>query len=113
MFRLSLSLPSLSPPKTQGRLQQQVEHVRQELEASHQRTTQQLQSRLAELEASTRELTERRYKNESSIRDLQIKLASAEEVGRTHTHRHARTAVTLFSLRALTSTMQYNPIKFL
>ncbi|KAG7280746.1 hypothetical protein CRUP_037676 [Coryphaenoides rupestris] len=74
----------------QGRLQQQVEHVRQELEASHQRTTQQLQSRLAELEASTRELTERRYKNESSIRDLQIKLASAEENGTLDTALHER-----------------------
>lgn len=63
----------------QGRLQHQVEHVRQEMEASHQRTTKQLQGRLGELEVSTRELTERRYKNESSIRDLQIKLASSEE----------------------------------
>ncbi|XP_030228932.1 spindle assembly abnormal protein 6 homolog isoform X1 [Gadus morhua] len=63
----------------QGRLQQQTEQIRQELEGSHQRSSQQLQSRLAELEASTRELTERRYKNESALRDLMIKLASAEE----------------------------------
>ncbi|KAK0135325.1 Spindle assembly abnormal protein 6 [Merluccius polli] len=63
----------------QSRLQQQVEQVRQELESTHLRSSQQLQSRLAELEVSTRDLTERRYKNESTIRDLKIKLSSAEE----------------------------------
>uniref|UniRef100_A0AAQ4PHW4 Spindle assembly abnormal protein 6 homolog n=1 Tax=Gasterosteus aculeatus aculeatus TaxID=481459 RepID=A0AAQ4PHW4_GASAC len=63
----------------QSRLQQQTELLRQELESSHRESSQQLHSRLAELETSSRELTERKYKNESVIRDLKIKLAGAEE----------------------------------
>ncbi|KAM7388806.1 hypothetical protein PAMP_024953 [Pampus punctatissimus] len=63
----------------QSRLQQQTERLRQELESSHKRSSQQLQSRLTELEASCRELTEKKYKNESTIRDLKIKLVGAEE----------------------------------
>ncbi|XP_042336865.1 spindle assembly abnormal protein 6 homolog isoform X2 [Plectropomus leopardus] len=63
----------------QSRLQQQTEQLRHELESAHKKSSQQLQSRLTELEASCRELTERKYKNESAIRDLKIKLAGAEE----------------------------------
>ncbi|KAM4629096.1 spindle assembly abnormal protein 6 homolog [Polymixia lowei] len=63
----------------QTRLQQQNDQLRQELESAHKKSTQQLQSRLAELEASNRELTERKYKSESTIRDLKIKLVGAEE----------------------------------
>ncbi|KAG7514319.1 hypothetical protein JOB18_030523 [Solea senegalensis] len=63
----------------QSRLQQQNEQLRQDLENSHQKSSQQLHSRVTELEASCRELTERKYKNESSIRDLKIKLVGAEE----------------------------------
>ncbi|CAK6975031.1 spindle assembly abnormal protein 6 homolog [Scomber scombrus] len=62
-----------------SRLQQQSEQLRQELESAHKRSSQQLQSRLTELEASCRELTERKYKNESVVRDLKIKLVGAEE----------------------------------
>lgn len=64
----------------QNRLQQQSVQLRQELESSHTKSCQQLQSRLTELEASCRELTERKYKNESGIRDLKVKLVGAEEV---------------------------------
>ncbi|KAK2815995.1 hypothetical protein Q5P01_026462 [Channa striata] len=63
----------------QNRLQQQTEQLRQELEGAHKQSSQQLQNRLTELEASCRELTERKYKNESVIRDLKIKLVGAEE----------------------------------
>nr|XP_020476501.1 spindle assembly abnormal protein 6 homolog [Monopterus albus] len=63
----------------QSRLQQQTEQLRQELESAHQKSSQQLHSRLTELEASCRELTERKYKNESVIRDLKIKLLGVEE----------------------------------
>ncbi|XP_034090964.1 spindle assembly abnormal protein 6 homolog isoform X2 [Gymnodraco acuticeps] len=63
----------------QSRLQQQTEQIRQELESSHKTSSQQLNSRLTELEASCRELTERKYKNESVIRDLKVKLVGAEE----------------------------------
>ncbi|KAM9364245.1 spindle assembly abnormal protein 6 homolog [Pholidichthys leucotaenia] len=63
----------------QGRLQQQTEQLRQELEATHKKSSVQLQSRVTELEACCRELTEKKYKNESVIRDVKIKLAGAEE----------------------------------
>ncbi|XP_044054968.1 spindle assembly abnormal protein 6 homolog isoform X2 [Siniperca chuatsi] len=63
----------------QSRLQQQTEQLRQELESAHKKSSQQLHSRLMELEASGRELTERKYKNESVIRDLKIKLVGVEE----------------------------------
>ncbi|XP_040895983.1 spindle assembly abnormal protein 6 homolog [Toxotes jaculatrix] len=63
----------------QSKLQQQNEQLRQDLESAHKKSSQQLHSRLTELEASCRELTERKYKNESVIRDLKIKLVSAEE----------------------------------
>lgn len=64
----------------QDRLQQQSEQLRQEQQSAHRRSSQQLQSRLTELESSCKELTERKYKNESVIRDLKIKLVGAEEV---------------------------------
>ncbi|XP_070816385.1 spindle assembly abnormal protein 6 homolog isoform X4 [Chaetodon trifascialis] len=63
----------------QSRLQQQTEQLRQELESAHNKSSQQLHSRLTELEASCKELMERKYKNESVIRDLKIKLVGAEE----------------------------------
>ncbi|XP_036971385.1 spindle assembly abnormal protein 6 homolog isoform X2 [Acanthopagrus latus] len=63
----------------QDRLQQQTEQLRQELESAHKKNNQQLQSRLSELEASCKELTERKYKNESVIRDQKIKLVGVEE----------------------------------
>ncbi|KAK3562413.1 hypothetical protein QTP86_033563, partial [Hemibagrus guttatus] len=65
----------------QTRLQQQNDQLRRELEATHQRSTQQLQTRLAELETSNRELTEKKYKSDSTIRDLKAKLLGLEEVG--------------------------------
>uniref|UniRef100_A0AAQ6ALU4 Spindle assembly abnormal protein 6 N-terminal domain-containing protein n=1 Tax=Amphiprion ocellaris TaxID=80972 RepID=A0AAQ6ALU4_AMPOC len=63
----------------ENKLQQHTEQLRQELESAHIKASQQLQSRLTELEASCRELTEKKYKNESAIRDLKIKLVGAEE----------------------------------
>ncbi|XP_060884384.1 spindle assembly abnormal protein 6 homolog isoform X1 [Labrus mixtus] len=63
----------------QSRLQQQTEQLRHELESAHKQSSQQLHGKLTELETSCRELTERKYKNESVIRDLKIKLVGAEE----------------------------------
>ncbi|XP_060797186.1 spindle assembly abnormal protein 6 homolog [Neoarius graeffei] len=63
----------------QTRLQQQNEQLRRELEATHQRSTQQLQTRVSELETSNRELTEKKYKSDSTIRDLKAKLLGLEE----------------------------------
>ncbi|XP_016397851.1 spindle assembly abnormal protein 6 homolog [Sinocyclocheilus rhinocerous] len=63
----------------QARLQQQNEQLRQELEASHHRSTQQLQTKASELETANRELIDKKYKSDSTIRDLKAKLASLEE----------------------------------
>uniref|UniRef100_A0A087X6N3 Spindle assembly abnormal protein 6 homolog n=1 Tax=Poecilia formosa TaxID=48698 RepID=A0A087X6N3_POEFO len=63
----------------QSRFQHETERLRQDLEAAHRKSSQQLQSRVTDLETSCRELTERRYKNESIIRDLKIKLSGSEE----------------------------------
>ncbi|KAI1891933.1 hypothetical protein AGOR_G00148810 [Albula goreensis] len=71
--------PALSARSIQTKLQQQNEQLRRELESSHLQNTQQLQSRLTELEASNRELTEKKYKNDSTIRDLKAKLVGLEE----------------------------------
>lgn len=60
--------------------QQQHEQQKKELEILHQRNTQQLQSRLSELEVANKDLTERRYKGDSTIRELKAKLAGVEEV---------------------------------
>ncbi|KAK2906783.1 hypothetical protein QQF64_019376 [Cirrhinus molitorella] len=65
--------------ETQARLQQQNEQLRQELESSHNRSTQQLQTKVSELETANRELTDKKYKSDSTIRDLKAKLASLEE----------------------------------
>ncbi|KAM4574276.1 spindle assembly abnormal protein 6 homolog [Fundulus diaphanus] len=62
-----------------SRFQHEMEQLRQELESAHKKSSLELQSRVTELETSCRELTERRYKNESIIRDLKIKLAGLEE----------------------------------
>lgn len=70
----------LSVFQLQSRFQQQTEQLRQELETAHKKSSHQLNSRLTELEASCRELTEKKYKNESAIRDLKIKLVGADEV---------------------------------
>ncbi|XP_005174001.1 spindle assembly abnormal protein 6 homolog isoform X1 [Danio rerio] len=65
--------------ETQSRLQQQNEQLRQELESSHHRSTQQLQTKVSELETANRELIDKKYKSDSTIRDLKAKLTSLEE----------------------------------
>ncbi|XP_061681332.1 spindle assembly abnormal protein 6 homolog isoform X3 [Syngnathoides biaculeatus] len=63
----------------QNRLQRETQQLRQDLESAHQRASRQMQNRLTELETSCRELTDRKYKNEAVLRDLECKLAGAEE----------------------------------
>lgn len=65
--------------ETQTKLLQQSEELRKELESTHKRTTEQLQNKLAETEASNKDLSEKRYKSESTIRDLESKLVGLEE----------------------------------
>ncbi|XP_037530665.1 spindle assembly abnormal protein 6 homolog [Nematolebias whitei] len=63
----------------QSRFQREVEQLRQELESAQKKSLQQLQSRVMELESSCSELTEKKYKNESIIRDLKVKFVGSEE----------------------------------
>ncbi|XP_013863508.1 spindle assembly abnormal protein 6 homolog [Austrofundulus limnaeus] len=63
----------------QSRFQQETDQLRQELESTHKESLQQLQGRVTELESSCRELTEKKYKNESVIRDLKMKLVGSED----------------------------------
>ncbi|XP_063796137.1 spindle assembly abnormal protein 6 homolog isoform X2 [Pseudophryne corroboree] len=62
-----------------AQLLQQYEQHRKELESSLQKNTQQMQDRLNELEQSNKDLLERRYKAESTIRELRSKYQGLEE----------------------------------
>ncbi|XP_075048022.1 spindle assembly abnormal protein 6 homolog [Mixophyes fleayi] len=63
----------------QTQYQLQSEQQKKELELSSNRTIQHLESRLSEFEAVNKDLTERKYKSESYIRELKGKLAAIEE----------------------------------
>ncbi|XP_052035322.1 spindle assembly abnormal protein 6 homolog isoform X1 [Apodemus sylvaticus] len=65
--------------QTQVQYQQQHEQQKKDLEALHQRNIHQLQNRLSEVEAANKELTERKYKGDSAVRELKAKLAGVEE----------------------------------
>ncbi|XP_078656679.1 spindle assembly abnormal protein 6 homolog [Branchiostoma floridae x Branchiostoma belcheri] len=65
--------------KVQTDLQQQIEHTRRELEQTHRQASRQLETRVGELEKVNKDLTDRRYRAESTIRDLKAKLAGLEE----------------------------------
>lgn len=64
----------------QVQYQQQHEQQKKDLEILHQRNIQQLQNRLSELEVANKDLTERKYKGDSTIRELKAKLSGVEEV---------------------------------
>uniref|UniRef100_H3AYF9 Spindle assembly abnormal protein 6 homolog n=1 Tax=Latimeria chalumnae TaxID=7897 RepID=H3AYF9_LATCH len=65
--------------QAQTQCQQQLEQQRKDLEDLHKKSIQQLQSRLSELEISNKDLTERRYKADSAIRDLKTRLTGLED----------------------------------
>ncbi|XP_033289519.1 spindle assembly abnormal protein 6 homolog isoform X2 [Orcinus orca] len=65
--------------QAQVRYQQQHEQQKKDLEILHQRNIQQLQNRLSELESANKDLTERKYKGDSTIRELKTKLSGVEE----------------------------------
>ncbi|XP_067394489.1 spindle assembly abnormal protein 6 homolog [Emydura macquarii macquarii] len=65
--------------QVQTQNQQQHEQQKKELESLHQRSIQQLQNRLSELEIANKDLTERRYKGDSTIRELKAKLSGIED----------------------------------
>uniref|UniRef100_A0ABI7YS90 Spindle assembly abnormal protein 6 homolog n=1 Tax=Felis catus TaxID=9685 RepID=A0ABI7YS90_FELCA len=65
--------------KAQVQCQQQHEQQKKDLEILHQRNIQQLQNKLSELEAANKDLMERKYKGDSTIRELKTKLSGVEE----------------------------------
>ncbi|KFO26882.1 Spindle assembly abnormal protein 6 like protein [Fukomys damarensis] len=65
--------------KAQAQYQQQHEQQKKDLETLHQRNIHQLQNRLSELEAANKDLTERKYKGDSTTRELKAKLSGVEE----------------------------------
>ncbi|XP_006882554.1 PREDICTED: spindle assembly abnormal protein 6 homolog [Elephantulus edwardii] len=65
--------------QAQVQYQQQQEQQKKDLEILHQRNINQLQNRLSELETANKDLTERRYKGDSTVRELKAKLSSVEE----------------------------------
>ncbi|XP_050819576.1 spindle assembly abnormal protein 6 homolog isoform X3 [Gopherus flavomarginatus] len=65
--------------QVQTQYQQQHEQQKKELESLHQKSIQQLQNRLSELEIANKDLTERRYKGDSTIRELKAKLSGIED----------------------------------
>ncbi|XP_073499145.1 spindle assembly abnormal protein 6 homolog isoform X2 [Phyllobates terribilis] len=62
-----------------AQLLQQCEQQKKDFESSLQKTTQQMQSRLAELDQSNKDLLEKRYKAESTVREIRAKYQSLEE----------------------------------
>ncbi|NXT02268.1 SAS6 protein, partial [Jacana jacana] len=65
--------------QAQAQYQQQHEQQKKELENLHQKSIQQLQNRLSELEVINKDLTERRYKGDSTVRELKAKLSGIED----------------------------------
>ncbi|XP_028918495.1 spindle assembly abnormal protein 6 homolog isoform X1 [Ornithorhynchus anatinus] len=65
--------------QAQAQYQQMLEQQKKELESLHQRNVLQLQSRLSELEVANKDLTERRYKGDSTVRELKSKLSGLED----------------------------------
>uniref|UniRef100_A0A8V5GCA9 Spindle assembly abnormal protein 6 homolog n=1 Tax=Melopsittacus undulatus TaxID=13146 RepID=A0A8V5GCA9_MELUD len=65
--------------QAQAQYQQQHEQQKKELENVHQKSIQQLQNRLSELEVINKDLTERRYKGDSTVRELKAKLSGLED----------------------------------
>uniref|UniRef100_U3JIB7 Spindle assembly abnormal protein 6 homolog n=2 Tax=Ficedula albicollis TaxID=59894 RepID=U3JIB7_FICAL len=65
--------------QAQTQYQQQHEQQKKELENLHQKNIQQLQNRLSELEIINKDLTERKYKGDSTVRELKAKLSGLED----------------------------------
>uniref|UniRef100_H2ZWA0 Spindle assembly abnormal protein 6 homolog n=1 Tax=Latimeria chalumnae TaxID=7897 RepID=H2ZWA0_LATCH len=63
----------------QTQWQLQYEQQKREMEAIHSTAVQHLERRVTELEAMNKDLTERKYKSESSIRELKAKVTALEE----------------------------------
>ncbi|XP_032873608.1 spindle assembly abnormal protein 6 homolog isoform X1 [Amblyraja radiata] len=65
--------------QAQTHYQQQWEQQKKETEAAHSQTVQHLERRIAEIETINKDLIERKYKSESTIRETKSKLCVVEE----------------------------------
>ncbi|XP_072927664.1 spindle assembly abnormal protein 6 homolog isoform X1 [Hemitrygon akajei] len=65
--------------QAQTHYQQQWEQQKKEIEVTNSQTVQHLERRIAEIEAVNKDLTERKYKSESAIREMKAKLCVMEE----------------------------------
>lgn len=63
----------------QSSYQQRQERERKDMEQAHMKIVKQMESRLYEMEGVNKDLTDRKYKSESSIRELKSKLSTLEE----------------------------------
>lgn len=63
----------------QSSLQISFDKERRELELTHSKLVKQLETRLEESEAANKELIDRKYKSESSVRDYKLRLSTLEE----------------------------------
>lgn len=66
--------------KIQTQYQLQQEQQMREIEATYNKKIHHLEVRVSELETVNKDLTERKYKSESCIRELKSKLSGLEEV---------------------------------
>lgn len=65
--------------KTQTEAQQRYERERRELEQAHAKLVKQLESKTCDYEVANKDLTDRKYKSESTVRELKAKLSNLEE----------------------------------
>lgn len=93
----------------QTQYQHQYEQQKRELESSSNRTIQHLESRVSELEVFNKDLTERKYKSESCIRELKGKLTTMEE----ENHRAKQEVVSLRRENATLDSECHEKEKFL
>ncbi|KAK6188877.1 hypothetical protein SNE40_004963 [Patella caerulea] len=82
----------------QSSYQQKFERDRRELEQAHTKIVKQLESRIFEIEGINKDLTDKKYKSESLIRELKAKLSGIEE-------EHVRAKQEIQSLRKQNNTL--------
>ncbi|OWF56330.1 spindle assembly abnormal protein 6 homolog [Mizuhopecten yessoensis] len=82
----------------QSNFQQKQDRDRKDMEQAHMKIVKQMESKLYEFEGSNKDLLDRKYKSESSIREMKSKLSALEE-------EHLRAKQELQSLRKQNTTL--------
>ncbi|KAF6017422.1 SASS6 [Bugula neritina] len=75
----SLNMEKEQAMKTQSATQQRFQQEKRDLEQAHMKIVKQMEARMYELDTQNKELTETKFVNDASIRDLTAKLSVAEE----------------------------------